>query len=145
MRSGGESDKHLSTVMFNLYEATPNNLPEYWKAPVITPPRPPSALYPRGSIMDADRPPFMCLNPLSYTERKLRATADPVHIHSEFLRPYLARQLGCEEKRRHHLSGRRLTCAAQNNLCCLIETQACNCWKLLIYPDPECCSIRAEH
>lgn len=63
--------------------------------------------------MDAERPPFMRLNPLSYTERKLRGTADPMHIQSQFLRPYLARQRGCEEKRGHHLSGRRLPCAAQ--------------------------------
>lgn len=92
--------------MFNVYEATPNSPGDHDAEA-------PSALSPRGSTMDADRLPFMRLNPLSYTGRKPRGTADPMHIHWEFLRPYLARQLGCEEKRRHHLSGRRLPCAAE--------------------------------
>lgn len=35
----------------------------------------------------------MCCNPLSYTEAKLHSIVDSMHIHTEFLKPYLARQL----------------------------------------------------
>lgn len=132
------ADKHPHIVMFNVYEATPNNLLDYKKAWPMATPGVLLLVSTRCGCMRSGyecwQRVFMCSNPLSYTETKLRSV---VHIHTEFFKPYLARHLRPpkkEKKKSSFVRGEAAgSCTAQLRGC-LIESRGD--WTLLINPNP---------